>query len=173
MRLARRRRRGYISRTDRPKRFVRNYHPPKLLRRKRSQAAKEFLRDELPRILPFEFTDAHNRYKPSLKRRKSFLRHDFIRFVEILAALAVPHNHIRTTRRAYHRTRNLAGICAFLRPVQILRANLYIRSARGSDRRFDINQRRANYNFAVRRPVHQPTESLAKSQRLGRVFVHL
>src|SRR5580704_166765 len=173
MRLARRRRRGYISRTNRPKRFVRNYHPPKLLRRKRPHAAAEFLRNEISRILLFKFPDAHNRCKPSLKRRKSFLRHDFIRFAEILAALTMPHNHIRTTRRAYHRTRNFARIRALLRPVQILRANLYLRSARGSDRGFDVYQRRAKHNLTMRRPLDQTSERFAKSHSLGRVFVHL
>ena len=82
-------------------------------------------------------------------------------------------NYVGTTNIAQHAGANLAGVGAFLLPIQILSANVHVRTSGIFDGDIKINVGRANSDFIPRMSGNQGQEIAEVVSCLIGILVHL
>ena len=136
--------------------------------------ARELRRQDLfglPRFTLLQaLADADDGSQPGFDRGRGLLENRLVGFAEILAAFAMADDHPAASGGNQHGRGNLAGIGAFLEPEQVLRTDADVRAARSVDRRGDIHERGADYDFRMgflSQSLHQRGQIVQKTGRLG------
>src|SRR6266403_658963 len=164
-------RRGGVAGPDRPDGFVSDYDFCELSILKRPKGAPKLLSQHGFGVLLFALSNADDRDKSRVERCYGFLQHTLVAFAKILTAFAVTDNHVRATGRPDPGPGNFTGKGTLLCPVQILRADLYARSASRSDRSNQVQERRTDYDLAMSGVLDQRTKRLEERHSSSAVLV--
>src|SRR5262249_49325932 len=112
-------------------------------------------------------SDTHDWDQPRIESSQRLLEHGLVRLAEILATLAMADNHVGTSHAANHGPGYFAGVCPFLRPEQVLRADSNAGALCGGDGRRKIRKGRADRDLAMLGALDQGPEFLKEAGGLG------